>query len=125
MVLLTRNIQPFSDDKHGFPFETVQAKEKVGDMVLQTQLVGLINAIGALSEYANDIFTSILKDSATVTERILVIGQRCAVLNQTVSVVETYHQSILYLLSSSSSTIPVYVPLHYPYCTNNTNNNTK
>lgn len=95
MVLLTRNIQPYPDDKHGFPFEGAQAKEKVGDMVLQTQLVGLINAIGALSEYANDIFSSLLKDSASVSERIIAIGQRCASLNQSVSVVETYHQSIL------------------------------
>lgn len=43
MVLLTRNILPFPDDKHGFPFEnTGGVKEKVGDMVLQSQLVGLI-----------------------------------------------------------------------------------
>jgi hypothetical protein len=96
MVLLTRNIHTYPDDKHGFPFEGVQVKEKVGDMVLQTQLVGLINAIGSLSEYANDIFSSLLKDSAKVSERILAIGQRCAGLNQSVSVVENYHQRILF-----------------------------
>ena len=92
MVLLTRNIQPFHEDKHGFNFEGVQTKEKVGDMVLQTQLVGLINAIGVLSEYANDIFSSLLKDSSMVSDRILAIGQRCAVLNDSISV---DHQSII------------------------------
>lgn len=97
MVLLTRSIQTYPDDKHGFPFDTANTKEKVGDMVLQTQLVGLINAIGVLSEYANDIFSSLLKDSARVSERILAIGQRCAVLNHSVSQIESYHQRIRYL----------------------------
>ncbi len=103
MVLITRLVTCFPDEKHGFAIEANAPKEKITDTVLQIHLVGLINAISGLSEYANDIFTSILKESTGITERIMAIGERCNALSQNVASVEQYNQRITLSINAIQS----------------------
>jgi len=81
-------------ETQGFPFSSLHSKEQTTDMVLQAQLVGLIDTISTLSQYANDIFSSILQESTGIANHIASLGQRCVALQQSAPIVEAFHQSI-------------------------------
>lgn len=56
-------IEPFPEGRPLFPM-TGNSKQAVGDMVLQSQMVGMLNVISGLAEYTNQVFSSLLKESA-------------------------------------------------------------
>jgi hypothetical protein len=97
-------IEPFPEGKP-FPLASTANKEMVGDMMLQSQMVGMINVLAGLADYTNQVFSSLLKESAGtfflsflsfllpkqdigISSRIAAIGERCAILTHKVEETE-------------------------------------
>lgn len=85
--MCTRIITPFPDGKTGFPFESAP-KGQLAGMVMQSEMVGMLNMLSVLSDYTNEVFSSILKESAGISSRITAVGERCASLSLKVEAAE-------------------------------------
>lgn len=67
------------------------------DYCVNTTLqVGMLNMISVLADYTNEVFSSILKESAGISNRLAIVGKRCESLTARVEATETCINSILY-----------------------------
>lgn len=89
----SRSIAPLQDE-NPLPADRILTREKVTDFAIQTTFVGLLNQLTHLSGYADEVFSSVLRDSFVFSSRIASVTTRCAHLNQLLPVLDHHHLNI-------------------------------
>jgi hypothetical protein len=81
-------------------------KEKLSQVANQANLAGILTQLSLLTNYANEIFTSLVEDSQQTFKRISTLSERAAKMNQSVAKVESFFNASapLKLLESMNNT---------------------